>query len=174
MTVATSSTDTVRPSSKFLFDIAGLDLQEVVATREDIGNVNPHRGNMALLDNVAWISPDKTKAIGRVHFKGDEVWAAGHFPGKPLFPGVLMIEAGAQLANWLYNIRTPIENICALLGIDEARFRTPVEPGQTMYILIDSIRWTSKRFTSKVQGVLNGSIVFECTVVGIAIDSKKQ
>ena len=169
-----TSKQPTKTGSKLLFDLTGIDLDAVVATREDIGKVNPHRGSMAMLDCIVWTSPDMSKSIAKVQVRGDEFWAAGHFPGKPLFPGVLMIESGAQLANYLFNVRTPIENICALLNVDDARFRMPVEPGQTLYILLDSVKWTAKRFTCRVQGVVGDQIAFECSVSGIAINSKKQ
>ncbi|MBU6414022.1 MAG: hypothetical protein KGS45_11160 [Planctomycetes bacterium] len=161
-------------SSKFLFDISGIDLSKRLVSREEIGKVNPHRGDMALLDYIAWQSPDLTKCIGVVKIKGNEFWVQGHFPGKPMFPGVLMVEAGAQLANYIFNVRTPITKICALLGVDDARFRAPVEVGQDLIVLLDSVKWTATRFTSRVQGVVNGQIAFEVTVMGIAIAAEKQ
>ena len=161
-------------SSKFLFDISGIDLSKQLVSREEIGKVNPHRGDMALLDYIAWQSLDLTKCIGVVKVKGNEFWVPGHFPGKPMFPGVLMVEAGAQLANYIFNVRTPITKICALLGVDDARFRAPVEVGQDLIVLLDSVKWTATRFTSRVQGVVNGQIAFEVTVMGIAIAAEKQ
>lgn len=161
-------------SSKFLFDISGIDLSRRLVSREEIGKVNPHRGHMALLDYVAWQSPDLKQCVGVVKVKGDEFWVAGHFPGKAMFPGVLMIEAGAQLANYIFNVRTPISKICALMGVDDARFRAPVEVGQDLILLLDSLKWTGTRFTSRVQGVVNDQIAFEVTVMGIAIAAEKQ
>jgi 3-hydroxyacyl-[acyl-carrier-protein] dehydratase len=161
-------------SSKFLYDLSGIDLNAVIADREKIARWNPHRGHMALLDAVVWQSPDLTRCIGVMHVKGDEFWVQGHFPGKPMLPGVLMVELGAQLANYLFNARTPTPSICALMAVDEASFRNPVFPGQSMYILLDSMKWSARRFASRVQGIVGDSVAFDCIVKGIAITAPKQ
>jgi len=172
--VPSAPVQAVAPSSKYLFDISGVDFSRRLVSREEIAKVNPHRGHMALLDYVAWQSPDLKQCVAVVKIKGDEFWVPGHFPGTPMFPGVLMIEAGAQLANYIFNVRTPITKICALLGVDDARFRAPVAVGQDLILLLDSLKWTATRFTSRVQGVVNDQVAFEVTVLGIAIAAEKQ
>src|SRR4029450_10814979 len=85
---------------KFLFDIAGIDLNQVLFDSSRIREYNAQRGDMEQLDGIVWVNPETDRIIGFKDIRADEFWVTGHIPGRPLFPGVLMIEAGAQLASF--------------------------------------------------------------------------
>ncbi len=160
----------VEVPSRVLFDVSSIDLSSVVATREQIARINPHRGSMALLDAVVWISDDGTRGVGLRQVRGDEFWCAGHFPGKPLYPGVLQIESAAQLACYLYNIRRPTVKTCVFLRIEHASFRTMVQPGDDLVLLCQDVKFGHRRFICDVQGVLGMSsprVAFEARITGM-------
>src|SRR5689334_15741517 len=113
---------------KPLLDLSGVDLTRRLAGRDEIAKLNPHRGVMALVDWVVWTSKDYRQGVALKQVRNDEFWVAGHFPARPMFPGVLMIEAGAQMACYLYNIRQPEPKLVAFLRIEDASFRNMVEP----------------------------------------------
>ncbi|MBZ0171369.1 MAG: hypothetical protein K8E66_03225, partial [Phycisphaerales bacterium] len=122
-------------SHTLLFDVSGIDLGSPIADRREIERFNPHRHEMALLDEVLWISDDCSCAVGRHRCRADAFWVRGHFPGKPLMPGVLQVEAGAQLACFLWNKQQPAPRVAAFLRIEQAAFRRSVTPGEDLLIL---------------------------------------
>ena len=75
---------------QLLFDISGIDLNHVEFGPEEIRQQNPHRGNMELLNAVVWVDSENHRILGYKDVRDDEFWVAGHIPGRPLFPGVLM------------------------------------------------------------------------------------
>ncbi|TVS08239.1 MAG: beta-hydroxyacyl-ACP dehydratase, partial [Phycisphaerales bacterium] len=75
--------------SKFLVDLAGVDLDTRLYGREHIEGYNPHRGEMSLLDHIVWESDDHSSGVALKIVRDDEFWVKGHYPGKPMFPGVL-------------------------------------------------------------------------------------
>src|SRR5882724_10547267 len=83
-----------------ILDPAQIDVSRVVADREEVRKANPQRFEMEQLDAVVLLDTDNHVIVGYRDVKPDEFWVRGHVPGYPLFPGVLMCEASAQLCGF--------------------------------------------------------------------------
>lgn len=154
-----------------IFDLSGIDLNATVLTRADLEKWNPHRGAMALLDSIVWKTEDWSLGLGVKEVRHDEFWVPGHFPGRPMMPGVLQIECGAQLACYMYNARFPEPRLAAFTRIEEAVFRSAVVPGDKLYLLCQELRFHRRQFQSNIQGVVNGDrIAFDAIIRGVSVD----
>ena len=154
-----------------LFDISKMDLSKVAATAERIEQVNPHRGPMRMLDRVVWFNEAATIGLGVKEVRDDEFWVDGHVPGRPLLPGVLMIEAAAQLCSFLQGLRPHADKtrFIGFIRCDNIVFRGQVVPGETLYLLAEETSCRRHRFTSRTQGIVNDRLVYEGTVTGMVI-----
>lgn len=151
-------------------ELSTLDLHNVLAGPDEIAKINPHRHEMALLDAVIWISDDHKLGVGRHEASLDAFWVRGHFPQRATMPGVLMVEAGAQLSLYLWNIQQPTPRLAAFLRITEATFRRAVVPGETLYLVAREIKTGRRRFVTEIQGLVDGELAFEATIGGMAME----
>lgn len=153
-----------------LLDLAQLDLSQTVATRDEIYRLLKQSGRFALLDGIAHVDREAGTAIGWKDIRADDWWASDHIPGRPLFPGALMIEASAQLASWDYITRTQdFTSFLGFAGLNDTRFRGIVEPGVRMHFLSQSVRIRTRMFVYRVQGLVGSDLVFETEVVGTVL-----
>ena len=151
---------------QFLFDLTGIDLDRVIHDQEAIRELNPQRGHMEHLNAIVYGDKESGRVIGFKDVRDDEFWVEGHIPGRPLLPGVIMIEAAAQMASFYTRRYVGWTGFIGFGGADEIRFRQQVVPGDRLYLLGQQIWARHKRICSKVQGIVKGSVVFEATVTG--------
>jgi len=105
--------------------------------------------------------------IGFKDVRDDEFWVRGHIPGRPLFPGVLMCEAAAQLCSYYYRRYGGSNRFVGFGGMDKVKFRGQVVPGDRLILLARVIRLGTRRAVFEVQGIVDGRVVFEGVVTGM-------
>ncbi len=155
--------------TELIYDISGIDLSATVADVESIARTIPQRGDMLQIDRIVWHEENFERGIAIKEVSEDEFWVPGHIPDKPLLPGVLMVEAAAQLASWMYYKRSRKDWFAGFTRIEETIFRGQVAPGDTLILVGKCLKYNVKRFTCRCQGVVNDQIVFETTVTGMAL-----
>jgi beta-hydroxyacyl-ACP dehydratase FabZ len=131
----------------------------------DILNVMPHRYPFLLIDRVLEMGDSSIRAVKNVTF--NEPQFQGHFPGVPVMPGVLIVEAMAQAGGYLLfsGVDNRDEKLIYFTGIDNCRFRKPVVPGDTV---IFEVAITAKRSTfAKIHGraLVNDEVVCEADMM---------
>ncbi len=151
---------------QLLFDITGIDLDKVVYDQESIRQANPQRGDMEMLNAVTYADPAKGHIIGYKDVRADEFWVPGHIPGRPLFPGVLMIESAAQLACFYTKKFIGWKGFVGFGGVEETKFRGQVIPPCRLYLIGLKQRERHGRIWCNVQGMMNGQLVFETGIIG--------
>lgn len=157
-----------------LFDISAIDLDTIRHDTAAVESVNPHRGAMRLIDGIIWQSEDKRDTLAYKDIRHDEFWVPGHIPGSPVFPGVLMIEAAAQVASWVCLCRLTDEAFMGFAGVDKVKFRGQVVPGDRLLILCQEVELRRRRCICNTQGIVNGNLVFEAQITGMPMQVKAR
>ena len=152
-----------------LVDFSLFDETKPVIELEEILEVNPHRFEMRLLDAILHI--DTETAVGYKDISQEEFWIRGHFPNRPLMPGVLICECAAQLSSF-FAIRQKLvdHGYVGLGGLEKVRFRGPVEPGDRLLVMLKKRRVRrNQMFTADFQGYVDGALIVDGIVCGVAL-----
>jgi 3-hydroxyacyl-[acyl-carrier-protein] dehydratase len=143
--------------------MSDLDLNQLDITR--IMDMIPHRYPILLVDRILELEEGE-RAVGLKNVTFNEPHFQGHFPGAPVMPGVLIVEAMAQTAAILV-VKTLGEEaegkLVYFMTIDNARFRKPVTPGDSLHIEVTKIRSRGMVWKFKGLATVNGQLVAEAT-----------
>ncbi len=136
---------------------------------QDIMNVLPHRYPFLLVDRIIELIPGK-EATALKNVTINEPFFQGHFPGRPIMPGVLIIEAMGQAGGVLANASLPAEERGALIyfmGMDKVRFRKPVVPGDQILFRIQVTRRRKNTFKMAGAATVNAARVAEAELMAV-------
>jgi 3-hydroxyacyl-[acyl-carrier-protein] dehydratase len=154
-----------------LVDLSKVDPASVVADVEEIRKANPQRFEMEQLSRICYVDDGAGEVAGVLDVPEHPFWERGHIPGRPLMPGVVMLEAAAQLCSYfvrrVYDAAEYGSRFFGFGGIDAVKFRGTVFPGQSLLILGKRVEIRSRRAVFDTQGYVDGRPVFEARITGM-------
>jgi len=158
-------------TKSLLYDISKIDFNRVVADIEEIRRYNPQRYEMEQITAIVYESLEEAVCIGYKDITTHEFWVRGHMPKMPLMPGVVMVEAAAQISAYFAHEYDCLGvNMIGFGGLEDVRFRDPVIPGDRLILISKLLKARKGRMIiSQFQGVVGERIVVEGTIKGIPI-----
>lgn len=155
-----------------IVDLNDLDLCESLVGEEELRALIPHAHEFRMLDGICHLDLEAGIAVGYKDWDPEPWWARGHVPGRPLMPGVLMIEGGAQIATFLVKkaVDWAADKFMALAGVDDVRFRGQVTPPARIYFVSRLGPTRSRRMTrNTAQAFVDGKLVMDMELMGVVL-----
>ncbi|MDN3511169.1 MAG: beta-hydroxyacyl-ACP dehydratase [Candidatus Jettenia sp.] len=152
-----------------LADLSTLNLNTPIVDIESIRTIIPHRYEMEQLNGILKFDMEQGIIVGYKDISNNEFWVRGHIPGRPLMPGVIMLEAAAQLCTYYYKQVTKDDRFLGFGGIDKVKFRGKVIPGDRLILIAKNKELRSRRAIFDTQGVVDGKLVFEGIIIGMVV-----
>ena len=140
-------------------------LPETVALdTKEIIKILPHRYPFLLVDKILSLDLEKGTITGQKNLTFNEAFFQGHFPGAPIMPGVLILEALAQTGGVLLHLKCNPEKIAVLLSVNNAKFRHPVKPGDVLLLKAKGLHFSSKAGKIKAEASVDGKLAVEAEI----------
>ena len=152
------------------YDPKDLDFERVIADQEAIRKVNRQRYGMEQLTAIVFVDPSQHLIAGYKDVRADEFWVPGHMPDYPLFPGVLMCEAAAQLCSYYITTNNLMYgDFIGFGGLENVRFRSPVRPGDRLVLVGKGTRMNRRQTIFNVQGFVGSTMAFHADIIGVPL-----
>ena len=171
LTDVQTHTITPHPEAPETSEAKDSDLLKTTFTVEEIQALLPHRYPFALVDRIVDYVPGE-KAVGLKNVTFNEPQFQGHFPGRPIMPGVLIVEAMAQVGGIVLTQLPDVpEGLLMFAGIDKVRFRRPVVPGDQLVMTVELLSVKRMRF-GKMRGraTVDGQLAAEGELMFSLVD----
>jgi len=154
-----------------LIDPALLDFDQVVADVEEIRRYNPQRFEMEQLTAVIYEDLEEYACAGYKDIGRDEFWVRGHMPDMPLMPGVIVLEAAAQLCSFFSQKHDLLgAAMIGFGGLENVRFRAPIIPGDRLVLICKMTKVRPGRMiVCRFQAVVGETLVVDGMLKGIPI-----
>ena len=155
-----------------ILDFDSVDLSEVIVSKEGVLEHLKQRGTFEMLDGILHRSEEDNLIVGFKEIRKEDWWAKDHIPGRPLFPGALMVEGGAQLCTFDFLMRKtdrPKDQFIGFGGMNNTRFRAAVEPDCRLIMAGRVERIRSRMFIYYCQGFVDRTLAFETEIQGVVV-----
>ena len=154
---------------QLLIDPATYDPRKVVMAIDQIRKYNAQRYEMEQLSGVLKFDSEAGEIVTFKDLSQEEFWIRGHIPGRPLMPGVMMIEAAAQMCSLYFGLVAPSDKFIGFGGVDSVKFRGQVVPGDRLIMLGKLIELRPRRAVFDTQGRVHGKMVFQARITGMPV-----
>ena|SRR6185437_10416424 len=149
-------------------------MPETILDFEALKKAIPHRFPFLLIDRVKITDPEKS-AVGTKCVSGNEPFFQGHFPGRAIMPGVLIVESLAQVACALFLSKPAFKDKLAFfMGMEEIKFRKPVVPGDRLELKIELLKMRERFGKAKGEAFVEGQLVTEAVFSFAIVDKEAR
>lgn len=146
------------------------NLDRIVFGKDEIRAINPQRFEMEQLDAITLFDTGRHRIAGYLDVPLDEFWVRGHIPGRPLMPGVMMLEAMAQLTSFYCGKADEDDDrFIGFGGLDAVKFRRTVEPGDRLVLIATAVSIRPRRAIFDAQGWVDGQLCVEAQITGVRV-----
>lgn len=153
-----------------VLDLVNLDPANLVHTRDEIYARLPQDHEFRQLDGILHLDLEAGTIAAFRDVRADEWWCRGHLPGRPIFPGILMMESAAQLSAFLRTALSPDDvGFMGFGGVDAAKFRLAITPPAQIILTGRVIEQRSRRFVVDTQAYVGGTLAFEGRITGMPV-----
>jgi beta-hydroxyacyl-ACP dehydratase FabZ len=138
---------------------------------QDILDILPHRYPLLLVDRILESDPPR-RIVGIKNVSINEPFFQGHFPGHPIMPGVLLVEAMAQVGGMLLmgSVDDPKDKVVYFMSLDKVKFRRPVVPGDQVRFELEMLQIKGRRCRMRGEGFVEGKKVVEAEMMAQVMD----
>ncbi len=137
---------------------------------KQIIKILPHRFPFLLVDRILSCDLDAGIIVGQKNATMNEAFFQGHFPDAPIMPGVLILEALAQVGGVLVHLKGYNDKIAVLLNMNQVKFRNPVKPGDVILLTCEGLHFSSKGGKVKATATVDGRVAVEAEIGFALID----
>lgn len=150
------------------------DLEKPIATLDDIRQYNRQRFEMEQLTAIVYDNFDEKRCVGYKDLTPEEFWVRGHMPDFPLMPGVVMLEAAAQMASYFVTKYDMFNGaVMGFAGLEEVKFRGMARPGDRLVIQAEMLKWRKMLVTSRFMCLVDGNLACEGVLKGVPLPIEK-